>query len=245
MRERSPHFLLFSEAGHDVPRAYRWRFVLQSVGGRQYLAADDVEPGTRTDRLELLAVVRGLEALDQPSRVTLVTRSRYVSRGIRRDLSQWRARRWRWEHFGELVPIRDSDLWQRVDRALKIHDVDCCAWPEGAFDETLGEGEDLADNPGADRPDPTAPDSYEREFDSRGAETKPPVEQAAPVELAACSRLAPGHVGGVERSARPAPLNRRKTAAKGWSPLRSVAHWRQHVWGSFVHFWRPAFTRAA
>ena len=67
-----------------------------------------------------------------PSRVTLLTRSRYVRRGIRRELNQWRERRWRWERFGKLVPIRDHDLWQRVDRALQFHQVECCAWSDDA-----------------------------------------------------------------------------------------------------------------
>ena len=70
----------------------RWKFVLQSVGGDEQLSAADAEPNIRRSRLELLAVVRGLEALDRPSRVTLLTGSRYVSRGIRRQLNQWRER---------------------------------------------------------------------------------------------------------------------------------------------------------
>ena len=102
--------------------------MLQSVGGDDRLTAADTEPQTRPGRLELLAVVRGLEALDQPSRVTLLTRSRYVSRGLRRELSHWREGRWRWERFGTFVPIRDHDLWRRIDRALEFHQVECCAW---------------------------------------------------------------------------------------------------------------------
>jgi ribonuclease HI len=122
---RSPQFLLFSEASTVDGSAPRWKFVLQSVGCDDQFAAGDVEPGTPLARLELLAVVRGLEAIDQPSHVTLVTRSRYVARGIRRELSQWRDRSWHWEKFGKLVPIRDGDLWQRIDRALTFHRVDC------------------------------------------------------------------------------------------------------------------------
>jgi ribonuclease HI len=78
--------------------------------------------------LELLAVVRGLEAIDRPARVTLLTSSRYVSHGIRRQLSQWREDNWQWERFGEFVSIRDKDLWQRVDHALQIHQVECTDW---------------------------------------------------------------------------------------------------------------------
>jgi ribonuclease HI len=127
-----PHFLLYVEASGVNSGVPRWKFVLQAVGSDDQFAAGDVEYEARIGRLELLAVVRGLEALDQPSRVTLVTRSRYVARGIRRELGQWRDRRWRWERFGQLVPIRDHDLWQRIDRALQFHDVACVGWPFSA-----------------------------------------------------------------------------------------------------------------
>jgi len=127
MQASSPHFLLYSEATIAGARP-RWRFVLQAIGCDDRLAVVDSEPETRASRLELLAVVRGLEALDQPSRVTLLTHSRYVQRGIRRELNQWREKQWQWERFGKLVSIRDHDLWQRIDRALQFHTVDCCEW---------------------------------------------------------------------------------------------------------------------
>jgi ribonuclease HI len=125
---RSPHYLLFSDASGPKRGVPRWRFVLQLVGCDDQLAAGDLEPGATSSRLELLAVVRGLEAIDQPSRVTLVTRSRYVARGIRRGLTHWRDRCWGRERLGKLEPIRDRDLWQRVDRALEFHDVQCAGW---------------------------------------------------------------------------------------------------------------------
>ena len=133
MRVRPPHFLLFSEC-HPGSRAARrrWHFVLESINGSQVVEAADIEPDARADRLELLAVVRGLEALDQPSRVTLVTPSRYVSRGMRYGLDDWRENRWRWERHGRMVPIKNQDLWRRVDRALRIHEVDCRTWPLAA-----------------------------------------------------------------------------------------------------------------
>ena len=92
------------------------------------MVVSDHEPSDCGERLELLAVVRGLEALDGPARVTLVTKSRYVSRGIRMGLTEWRANDWQWERFGRIVPVKDCDLWQRVDRTLLFHKVDCQAW---------------------------------------------------------------------------------------------------------------------
>ncbi len=128
MTSNCPHYLLFSEASQDPCSAPVWRFVLQNVESQRRFAATDSEPCDCGERLELLAVVRGLEALDGPARVTLVTKSRYVSRGIKKGLAQWRENHWRWERFGRIVPVRDCDLWQRVDRALQFHEVTCQAW---------------------------------------------------------------------------------------------------------------------
>ena len=119
-----PHYLLFSEST-ETDDLGRWRFVLRTSDGSERLVADDIEPQIRGERLELLTVVRGLEALDQPSRVTLITRSAYVREGIRHGLSEWRRNGWRWERFGRMIPVKHSDLWQRVDRALDFHQVEC------------------------------------------------------------------------------------------------------------------------
>ena len=86
MRVPAPHFLLFSEArsarmegsaqtSAQANESGLWHFVLESVDGSSKLEATDEEPELDPERLELLAIVRGLEALDQPSQVTLVTRS--------------------------------------------------------------------------------------------------------------------------------------------------------------------------
>ncbi len=123
----APHFLLFSDSKSDR-RQGDWRFVLQSVDGAEKLEVEDAEPEIRGERLELLAVVRGLEALEQPSRVTLITASKYVSRGLADGLQDWRENDWQWENHGAMVPIKNRDLWQRLDRALAFHRLECRAW---------------------------------------------------------------------------------------------------------------------
>ena len=126
---RPPHFLLYSDAGPCVDRgsrpAQRWRFLLTAVDGTETVEAAEDDNLAGGERLELLALVRGLEALNQPSRVTLITSSRYVSHGLRYGLHQWQLNGWRWECFGEHVPVKDQDLWQRVDRALEYHELEC------------------------------------------------------------------------------------------------------------------------
>jgi len=120
----APRYYLFSGSKEGADAGH-WKFVLRHADGSQRLTAEDVEPGVCGERLELLTIVRGLEALDQPSRVTLMTSSSYVREGIRRGVVEWRKNGWRWERFGQMVPVKNLDLWQRVDRAMQFHQVDC------------------------------------------------------------------------------------------------------------------------
>ncbi len=112
-----------AEQGHDA--GGRWHFVLEPIHHGVRIEADDIEPGVFGERLNLLAVVRGIEALEQPSHVTLVTPSKYVGRGIRRDIRVWKENDWKWIRFGKRVSIKHCDLWQRIDRAMGIHKIDC------------------------------------------------------------------------------------------------------------------------
>lgn len=103
----------------------RWRFVLQSAETADRFDASDWEPGVSLERLELLTVIRGLEELDQPSHVTIVTDSKCVLHGFGFGLRQWRHNGWQWEQFGDLVPITNADLWRRIDRASQFHQIQC------------------------------------------------------------------------------------------------------------------------
>ena len=150
MRVATPHYLLFSESCRKSTQG-QWRFVLQSIDGTEQFEAADAEPDAHGERLELLAVVRGLEALAQPSRVTLVTPSKYVNRGLAYGLEEWRANGWQWEHFGEMVPVKNRDLWQRVDRALLYHKLEYRTWrfdlPHSGQDRNLAAGISAARRP--------------------------------------------------------------------------------------------------
>lgn len=135
-----PHYLLMTETETLETAAETlgsWRFLLRQIDGKDVLDVADSEPALFGERLQLLAVIRGLEALGQPSHVTLVTTSRYVTRGIRRDLPIWRDMNWTWERFGELHPIAHADMWRRLDRALRFHEVQCRAW---RFGDVAAEG---------------------------------------------------------------------------------------------------------
>lgn len=123
----APSFTLIAEPRTSAQQP-GWRFSLQTDGGKEFISAEDCEHGLSHERLELLAVIRGLEALEQPSRVSILTPSQYVRRGLAYGLEEWRSNGWTWEHFGQMVLVKNHDLWQRLDRALAIHQVECRRW---------------------------------------------------------------------------------------------------------------------
>jgi ribonuclease HI len=163
MSAQRPHYFLFSQtqpnesqSGGSESSGGLWRFLLAAVDGCTRFEVSDREPEMTGDRLDMLAVLRGLEALDQPSRVTLHTSSRYVFRGFRFGLPAWRLNNWCWEKFGVMEPVSNRDLWQRIDGALQFHQVHCHRWqPKPATrqdiwlapvpDQTFVEGADMVE----------------------------------------------------------------------------------------------------
>jgi ribonuclease HI len=149
MNDRAPQYVVVLETGKTLGQ---WRFVLRPHDGSPPIEAGDIEPNAWGERLDLLTAVRALESLDQPSRVTFVGCTRYVEQGILYGVSEWKQNDWRWECFGQMVPVRDSDLWQRMDRALQFHRVDCRrrrrfdsghSLPDGPHWKRAGVSEDL------------------------------------------------------------------------------------------------------
>ncbi len=116
-----PNYRLTSRT--DASPLPRWYFLREDIDGGDLFEASDTEPGAGRQELELLALVRGLESLHLPARLSLFTASRYVQQGLVFGLSEWRRNGWRWESFGTLVPIKHLDLWQRVDHALQYHQL--------------------------------------------------------------------------------------------------------------------------
>lgn len=78
------------------------------------------EPNTTNNRMELMGAIRALEALRRPSPVELYTDSQYVQKGISEWLAGWVARGWR---TASKTPVKNADLWQRLQAACAPHDV--------------------------------------------------------------------------------------------------------------------------
>jgi ribonuclease HI len=78
------------------------------------------EPHTTNNRMELTAVIRSLEALTLRSRVEVHTDSQYVHKGISLWLRDWKRRGWR---TADKKPVKNRDLWERLDELAALHDI--------------------------------------------------------------------------------------------------------------------------
>ncbi len=118
-------YLLVCEAKASSLSEGTWHFSLESSDGQPVFDAGDVELGD-LNRLTLLAAVRGLESIEGPSSITLLSHNRYLVRSLSDSLPRWRENNFVWEHFGRRIDVQHADLWRRVDRALSIHRVEAC-----------------------------------------------------------------------------------------------------------------------
>lgn len=78
------------------------------------------EAETTNNRMELLAAITALETLERPTALTIVTDSAYVKDGITKWIHGWKARGWK---TAAKKPVKNEDLWKRLDDATKRHDV--------------------------------------------------------------------------------------------------------------------------
>jgi ribonuclease HI len=78
------------------------------------------EPHTTNNRMELMAAIAALETLKRPCRVELYTDSQYLRNGITTWIGGWKARGWR---TAQNDPVKNVDLWQRLDEAQRRHKV--------------------------------------------------------------------------------------------------------------------------
>ena len=97
-----------------------WGAVLRFKGVEKELSG--AESRTTNNRMEMMAAIAALEALKRPSRVDLTTDSSYLRDGITRWIHDWKKRGWK---TAAKKPVKNVDLWQRLEAALQDHDV---AW---------------------------------------------------------------------------------------------------------------------
>jgi ribonuclease HI len=96
------------------------------------------ELATTNNRMELMAAIAALEALNRPCRVELHTDSQYLRNGVTEWLPGWKARGWR---TAAKAPVKNEDLWRRLDEARLRHEVDW-RWVKGHAGHPLNERAD-------------------------------------------------------------------------------------------------------
>jgi ribonuclease HI len=78
------------------------------------------EPATTNNRMELMAAIMAIEAVKRPCEIHLHTDSEYLRNGITTWIHSWKARGWR---TADKKPVKNVDLWQRLEAAIETHDV--------------------------------------------------------------------------------------------------------------------------
>ncbi len=101
-------------------------------------------PETTNNRMELTAAIEALDALTRPSTVVLHTDSTYVRGGITSWLAGWKRNGWR---TADKKPVKNADLWQRLDTAAARHDVEW-RWVKGHAGDPGNERADQLANVG-------------------------------------------------------------------------------------------------
>jgi ribonuclease HI len=96
-----------------------WGAVLRWRGRTRELSG--FEPATTNNRMELVAAISALEALKRPMVVRLSTDSNYLRQGITTWLPAWKKSGWR---TADKKPVKNQDLWERLEQALAPHRVE-------------------------------------------------------------------------------------------------------------------------
>ncbi len=121
-----------------------WGAVLRYNGHEKTLHGGEAQ--TTNNRMELMAAIVALESLTRPCEVALTTDSKYVMHGITEWMANWKKRGWK---TAAKKPVKNVDLWQRLDQALAPHNVNW-HWVKGHSGHPENELADELANRGID-----------------------------------------------------------------------------------------------
>ncbi|PWK60166.1 ribonuclease HI [Roseicyclus mahoneyensis] len=100
-----------------------WGALLQAKDGETVVRERELNGGARdttNNRMELLAAIAALEALERPSAITIITDSAYVKNGVTGWIHGWKRNGWK---TSTRKPVKNEDLWRRLDEAQARHSV--------------------------------------------------------------------------------------------------------------------------
>ena len=133
----TPKVLIYTDGScRGNPGPGGWGAILMS--GKNVKEIKGGDPATTNNRMELMAAIQALEALTKPCKAELHTDSQYVMKGITEWIRGWKARGWK---TADKKPVKNEDLWRRLDEARARHDVDW-RWVKGHNGHVLNERAD-------------------------------------------------------------------------------------------------------
>jgi len=119
-----PEVQLFADgACSGNPGPGGWAFILRHPDSGKEIERSGGERETTNNRMELTAVIHGLEALKRPTSVELITDSVYVGKGLTEWLPKWKSDGWRRREGKSLKEIKNEDLWRRLDELIARHQI--------------------------------------------------------------------------------------------------------------------------
>lgn len=117
-----PHVDLYTDgACSGNPGPGGWAYILKHPASGKEREASGGERATTNNRMELSAVIEGLQALSRRSRVDIYSDSQYVLNGLREWLDQWKRRGWK---TADKKPVKNEDLWRILDDLRSKHALD-------------------------------------------------------------------------------------------------------------------------
>ena len=140
----TPKVVIYTDgACRGNPGPGGWGAILIAANGTEKTFCGG-DLATTNNRMELMAAIQALEALKKPCKVELHTDSTYVMKGITEWVHGWKARGWK---TAAKDPVKNEDLWRRLDEARRRHDVDW-RWVKGHAGHELNERADELANLG-------------------------------------------------------------------------------------------------
>jgi ribonuclease HI len=100
-----------------------WAFILRHLSSGKEMEQSGAERETTNNKMELSAVIFGLEKLKTRCQVELYTDSQYVGKGLSEWMPKWKANGWRRKEGKQFKPVANEELWRRLDALLEKHSV--------------------------------------------------------------------------------------------------------------------------
>ena len=142
---------LFTDGGcSGNPGPGGWAYLMRHLPTGKEIEVSGSKELTTNNQMELEAVVQGLAALKRSCQVELFTDSTYDGKGMTEWMPKWKRNDWKRNDNGKLVPVKNQELWARLDEQLQRHQVKY-TWVKGH-----------SEHPENDRVDELAVEAYQK-----------------------------------------------------------------------------------